>query len=343
LRLVRALAEASMEVTVVSPAGPGLEEVYERDGATIVHLGLVDRLSLARGMRPWRRRATRAIAALDFDLVHGQGVLTGGLPACDIETRPRVVTARGNVARDTLAHYSGLGGRARAVLRDRLAREVVRRADTIVGVHPDWSINLPSKPASFIHIPNIVEDCFFTAGREVQPGRVLYCGGGAMIKGFDVLTDAWPAVRRAIPAAYLRATGFDPMSLTTVGQPAGVILLPGLPPAQIAEEMAAASLLVIPSRFEVTPNVLSEAWAVGLPVVCTSAGGLASMAAGAALLVPPTDPAALARAIIRVLTGDDATPVAVAEGRRRAQARTAEAIAAAHRALYGQLTATANG
>src|SRR5439155_23334037 len=114
-------------------------------------------------------------------------------------------------------------------------------------------------------------------------------------------------------------------------------LLPALPPGQVAVQMATASVLVIPSRFEVTPNVLSEAWAVGVPVVCTAAGGLATLAAGAAVVVPPEEPVALGTAIVGVLEGDLEVAAGVAEGRRRAGLRTPAAIAAAHHVLYRQI------
>jgi glycosyltransferase involved in cell wall biosynthesis len=338
LRLVRALVDAGTSVAVVAPAGPEITRAAgERDGASVVHIGLHDRFSLARSLRPWRLRAVTAIAELEPDLVHGQGVLTGGLAACDVRAVPRVVTAHGNVREDTLADYRGLGGRVRAGRRARLALDVVRRADWIVGVHPDWRVNLPCEPPRFTHIPNIVETCFFETTAEAEPGRVIYCGGPAPIKGFDVLIAAWAAVRDAVPGAHLRAVGWGAETLRAVAAADGVTLLPSMPSGAIAAEMARAAVLVIPSRYEVAPNLLGEAWAVGVPVVATTAGGLAGLAAGAALLVPPEQPARLASAIVRVLEGDEEARLAVAEGRRRARRRTAAAVANGHRALYRQL------
>jgi glycosyltransferase involved in cell wall biosynthesis len=340
LRLVCALAEAGTSVAVVAPAGPEITEaVHTRHGATIVHLGHRDRFSLARSLGPWRRQAAKAIDTLRPDLVHGQGILTGGLPACDVVARPRVVTAHGDAREDTLADYRGPGGTVRARLRNRLAREVVRRADAIVGVHPDWKANLPSPPLHFAHIPNIVDARFFQSVAKPDPGRVLFCGGPSRIKGWDVLLAAWPAVRRSIPEASLHAAGWPSQEHTGLETADGVTVLTGLPPASLAAEMATASLVVIPSRYEVAPLVLSEAWATGTPVVATTAGGLATLARGAAVLVPPEDPQLLASAIVRLLSDDDGEASAsVAEGRRRAQLQTARAVAAAHQSLYERLT-----
>ena len=69
---------------------------------------------------------------------------------------------------------------------------------------------------------------------------------------------------------------------------------------------AAADVLANPSHSEGSPYVLLEAMAANLPIVATAVGGVPEMVENnqTALLVPASDPQAMADAIARVL-GDE--------------------------------------
>ena len=78
-----------------------------------------------------------------------------------------------------------------------------------------------------------------------------------------------------------------------------------LDPRSVAEWMAAADLLVLPSYSEGHPNVLVEALACGRPFVATPVGGIMEIAdPSCSVLVPPRDPAALADGIDKALSHD---------------------------------------
>jgi len=70
--------------------------------------------------------------------------------------------------------------------------------------------------------------------------------------------------------------------------------------------LAACDAFVLASAWEGLPVAVMEATAIGLPVVCTAVGGMAEQFTDGvdALLVPPGDPDALARALERV-QGDE--------------------------------------
>ncbi|MGH9679304.1 MAG: glycosyltransferase, partial [Candidatus Acidiferrales bacterium] len=69
------------------------------------------------------------------------------------------------------------------------------------------------------------------------------------------------------------------------------------------DRMRAADIFVLPTLSEGTPHVLVEARASGLPCVSTTVGGVPSTVTHGvdALLVPPKDPRALARALKRII------------------------------------------
>ncbi len=340
-RLVHELVNRGIDVVVVAPdpRQSGSVPVELDGGGTLVTVHTGERWNLARSLQPWRRGARTIVERLGADILHGQSLIPGGIAAASIAGRPRVVTARGNMRADTLAEYRGVGASARAHQRDRLARIAVKRADVIVGVNPEWSINLPERPKRFVYIPNMVDTELFDRPRTPEPGRVLYAGGTRAIKGWSLLAAVWPRVLESIPNA----------SLNAVGWPSGE-LPPGLSPetqrtvvpenalssSDLAERMSRAAVLVIPSEFEVSPIVLAEAWAMSLPVVAVRVGGIPALATDAAVLVE-RDADSLTEGLVAALSADEEIDRLVANGRRRAEAHRPDAVARAHISLYEDL------
>jgi glycosyltransferase involved in cell wall biosynthesis len=338
-RLVSQLIQRGVDVVVVAPSLGSTETVTQlADGGTLFAIPAGRRWTLARGLQPWRRRTRALIQDINADVVHGQGLLPG-LVAGDVKQRPGVVTARGNARADTMAAYSGAGRIVRAQLRDRLARTAIKHADVVIGVNPEWTVNLPRRPKRFVYIPNMIDDDFFARERAPEHGRVLFAGGMRTIKGWELLAKAWPSVRAAIPHARLNVIGW-PTGETPPGLPPAdaksLVVEDWLTSARLADRMVRASALVIPSQFEVSPIVLAEAWAVGLPVVAAPVGGIPALATGAAVLVERR-PEPLAAAIVATLAGGDEIDPLIQEGRRRAEAHRADSVAAAHIALYKEL------
>lgn len=74
------------------------------------------------------------------------------------------------------------------------------------------------------------------------------------------------------------------------------------------------------------PQVLTEAFASGLPVVATAVGGVSTAASDAALLVAPRDAAAAADALERIVADSELRDRLIAAGLQRAREGTLEAV-----------------
>jgi glycosyltransferase involved in cell wall biosynthesis len=167
-------------------------------------------------------------------------------------------------------------------------------------------------PEDRIHvIPSGVDTTTFKPTPLPASDReVLFVGRFVEKKGLDVLLDAWPTVRDAVPEARLRILGFGPLEgiARAGGEDVEVVLEPDH--ATVRDAMRRAYVVVSPSRTAADDAVESllvvnlEAQASGRPVVTTRHGGIPEYVREdeTALVVPENDPAALGVALRRILT-----------------------------------------
>jgi glycosyltransferase involved in cell wall biosynthesis len=110
-----------------------------------------------------------------------------------------------------------------------------------------------------------------------------------------------------------------------------------LPQRLLRPLIEAAHLMVISSRHEAGPLVVLEAAVAGVPTVGTAVGHIAEWAPQAALAVPVAEPAALASAMIRMLTDDELRLRIAWEAHRRAVEEDADHTAQRFESIYRQL------
>jgi glycosyltransferase involved in cell wall biosynthesis len=107
--------------------------------------------------------------------------------------------------------------------------------------------------------------------------------------------------------------------------------------------LAAADIFALPSLWEGMPNALLEAMAAGLPAVATAVGAVPEMVVDGreALVVPPGDTGALARALAELAASPERRREMGALARRRIEdAYRIEAIVAQTERLYDELLAS---
>ncbi len=175
-------------------------------------------------------------------------------------------------------------------------------------------------------------------------GRV--CG----VKGHEVLLDAMPGVLRVCPEALLIVAGEGRDLAALRGRCAlpplkdVVRFLPKI--ERTAEILAACDLFVMPSLQEGLGIAALEAQASGLPVVASRVGGLPDAVdeGRTGLLVPPGDAAALAEAVVALLSDPDRAAAMGAAGREWVGRRfSSDRMAAETRAVYEEVLKRAGG
>lgn len=267
---------------------------------------------------------------------------------------PQVVVVQAPLAVPTIRR------RHRALVASSIAHRVyhratlgpaLRRADAVVAV-TDWLrrellASIPRlDPARVVAVP---EGVVVPEGAAGAPGpapgappTVLFVSTLFPYKGARELVDALAHLGRERPDLDWRAriVGPDPTggrtaaALREQARAAGpevgarVEVAGPVPHEQVWQEYAAASVFVYPSRLETFGLPPLEAMAMGTPVVASDAPAVAEVVGDAALVVDPTDPAALAGAIATLLDDRAARAELVERGRRHAAAMTWDAAAA---------------
>jgi glycosyltransferase involved in cell wall biosynthesis len=138
-------------------------------------------------------------------------------------------------------------------------------------------------------------------------------------KGQDLLLEAWPAVRRAVPGAVATLVGDGPDLAALRSRGVEGVRFFG-PSNDVPAWLAAADVVVQPSRWEGMALILLEAMARGRSVVAAAADGVReSLADDAGAIVPIGDPGSLATAIIARLLDPALASAEGTAGRARAE------------------------
>ena len=257
-----------------------------------------------------------------------------------------------NVHEQPLRHLETHMPPGRRPLARLLLERALPTADRVVAVAPGIAEELRAlaalRPERLRVAPNPIHarELRSLAEEPLPPGALppgsgpVLVGVGRLeaVKGFDVLVDALAMLGSEGPRLVLVGEGSQRGALQHRVEAAG--LASRVRFAGHRENpcpwIAAADLMVVPSRTEAWPNVVGEAFALGTPVLATRCSGSVEDFLGGGsrgFLCPPDDALALAGAIRAVL----ADPERMLEAARHASAYVPRFAPDAMTAHYGSL------
>jgi glycosyltransferase involved in cell wall biosynthesis len=346
--VVPALIGAGAGVQVCGPRATDELFGFTAAGATFTPVEISAGLAPLADARAVARLRT---ALAGTDLVHAHGLRAGLVAAAARRLaahRPPLVI--------TLHNALPEGGGVRRRVLQAAERATVRAADLVLAASADLAANARRLGGRDVRVAPVSAPPLPPARRapaEVRAelgltdGRPLVLAVGRLHpqKGYDVLLDAaagWTAGggRTAPPLVAIAGDGplHDELATRIERERLPVRLLGRR--SDVADLLAAADLVVLPSRWEARSLTAQEALRAGTPLVATRTGGLPELLGNAAELVPVGDAAALSDAVLRLLD-DPAAAGALAEaGRRQAaswpdEAGTARQLVAVYRELLG--------
>jgi glycosyl transferase family 1/glycosyl transferase family 4 len=285
-----------------------------------------------------RAKVEELLAGRTFDVVHAEQpqALAQCAPA-GARGLPVVLRAQ-NVESDLWAAAAGgrpLAGALARIEARRMARfegGAVRAAAATVALtarDADRLGLLAGVPGKVHHVPAPFP-CSLPAAEAALPGApaLVLVGSGGWLpneRGSSwFVSDVWPRVRRALPAAVLHVFGGSPS-----GPPAaeGVVRHPA--PGDSRQAFAPGAVLVVPLTFGsgVRMKIL-EAWARGAPVVATPAAALGLEAEDGRDLLLAATADGFVDALSRLTREPGLAPSLAAAGRQRLESGHAPAAVA---------------
>jgi glycosyltransferase involved in cell wall biosynthesis len=336
---------AEVDVTVVTGRYPGsrdgsVEGVrYRRVGASSPYAW--SRLTYAAAANRLLRRESYDAAIFDF---------SSYTPIFVPRQRPVGITVHHLTTPTAVARWGRAGGAVVAGLERRMLRRA--RAFTATS-----SATLEALRGLVGAVPSIdlvhagVPDDLFELPRA-EAGYVLYFGRLDIFqKGIDTLIEAFAIVAASNPAARLRIAGRgkDAEAVRGLVMAANlsdrVEIRGSVSESERRALLAGATVQVMPSRFEGFGMVAAEAMAAGVPLVATRAGSLPEVvdAPAGGILVPPSDPAALAAALDQLLRDRAARDRLSRTARGSAERFRWEAVAARHLDFIARIAAGETG
>ncbi|MBZ9793948.1 glycosyltransferase family 4 protein [Rhizobium sp. 3T7] len=257
-------------------------------------------------------RLSSYIKKYDIDIVHAHMMTSAviAFPVCKLRRVPLITTVHNEFEKS--ATLMGLGTRVIAV-SDVVGASMRRRG-------------IPQSKLKVVLNGTIGSSR--SEGRSEEPKplhspSILFVGGLHPRKGLPDLFDAFETVHRSFPTAHLYIVGDGPFREEYKARAAALESASQITFVGSTRDpypyMLGADIFVLPSHADPAPLVLSEAREAGCAVIGSSVDGIPQLLEDgeAGLLVPPRDPAALARMLGHLLEA----PERIADWRQKSQFR----------------------
>ncbi len=311
--LARALAKIKgFDVHLITLERKSSTEHTEQDGKVTIHRlpgsGWPQIADILCG--PGRKRLKQKIHQINPDIVHSHetyGLTLGKLPV------PHVFTVHGFDHANIPAEGRRDVGKIRSVLWQWVEKYGMAGQQDIFSISPYVRAMIePLTKANIYDIDNPIDERFFTLNTTKEHGRILCVG---WINERKNTLGSVKAFARALAhgckgTLAIAGQASEPAYMEKVkaeiqqsGIEKNVEFLGHISHARLGEELARASIFMLPSLQENAPMAISEAMAAGIPVIASNCCGMPYMVAEgeSGFLIDPLDIDEIAGRMIALL------------------------------------------
>ncbi|GAA4995580.1 glycosyltransferase family 4 protein [Yinghuangia aomiensis] len=322
LSLVRGLTAHGVAVTVAAPAATGEHFGFADAGARFVPV------EIGNSPRPSDMAAARALrdACANAHVVHAHGLRAGLVTGSALGRR-----RPGRIPVVLTLHNAVLATGPRAGFAHLMEGRAVRIADVVLGASGDLvdrarrlgaaDARLGPVGAPLLPAPRRDRAAVRAELSSTERPILLAVGRLAPQKSYPQLLDAAERWTTLEPVPLLVIAGDGPMREELQARIDADYLPVRLLGHRddVADLLAAADVVVLPSRWEARSLVAQEALRGGVPLVATDVGGIPELVGDAAVLVPHGDVDALADAVAGLLADGSRRAGLAAAGPAQAQ------------------------
>jgi glycosyltransferase involved in cell wall biosynthesis len=191
-------------------------------------------------------------------------------------------------------------------------------------------VNLGIPKNRIVYLPNSVDTNFFKPGKNKEENLLLYVGRITELKGLHLLIEALKYLKKNVRLVIIGPpdwnTSYYQKLLNTFERENAkgkhkISYLGAMEQSEIVKWYQKASLFILPSFVEGFPVTVLEALSCGTPVVATNVGGIPEVIQNneTGILIPPSNPVSLAKAIDHLLENEDIRLEMTRRGREKVQ------------------------